>query len=391
MTSVTDSLMSSAVDCARRLADRFALSGFVPIDPPVLLPVDIFVELSGEDIRRQLFLVTDPSGEQLCLRPDFTLATARHYLNESDSGVRRYTYGGAAFHSAPIGEGPAALKEFYQAGIEIFGAEDAAAAEIEVIGLAVDAVRDMGLDHFALRLGDPGLFHAFLDELRLPDAVRRRLRRHFWRHDLSRDLAKILRGGSNGQEILSTALAGLDRVAATQLVREVLALAGIAPVGGRSVEDIVERFVERADLSSDVLSVELVDLIRDFLKIEGRPLEAHARISALTRDVAPGLEARIEQLGERMTALCACMADAAAVDMTLDMEFGRRLEYYTGLVFEISDPGNPHLQQIAGGGRYDDLLGHLGARTSVPAVGAAIYVNRLLAAVSNAVPRSENE
>ena len=371
----------SAAANARQLAHAFAGRGFELIDPPVLLPAEIFVELSGEDIRRRLFLVTDPSGEELCLRPDFTLPVARHYLDQAGTGEQRYTYSGPAFRCLRAEAGPVARREFYQTGMEIFGARDAAAAELEVIELTIAGVRALGLDQFALRLGDPGLFNALLNELRLPDAVQRRLRRHFWRHDLPQDLAGAVRGnGTGGQEALAAALAGLDRAAAAQLVEEVFALAGIVPVGGRSAEEIVMRFMERADASTEALSPDIADLIRAFLEIEGEPLEAHGRMVSLLRDTAPGLGAQLDALGERLETIRERLAGAGDIAISFDAEFGRRLEYYTGLVFEIIDPDNPELEQIAGGGRYDDLLGQLGAVTTIPAVGAAVYVDRLLAA-----------
>ena len=52
--------------------------------------------------------------------------------------------------------------------------------------------------------------------------------------------------------------------------------------------------------------------------------------------------------------------------------FGRELEYYTGMVFSIKDQSNTNLIQ---GGRYDNLLSNLGAKRKIPAVGAAINLN----------------
>ena len=53
--------------------------------------------------------------------------------------------------------------------------------------------------------------------------------------------------------------------------------------------------------------------------------------------------------------------------------FGRNIEYYTGLVFEIF----AGKKEIARGGRYDDLLKSLGAKKNIPAVGAAINLNNI--------------
>jgi ATP phosphoribosyltransferase regulatory subunit len=63
---------------------------------------------------------------------------------------------------------------------------------------------------------------------------------------------------------------------------------------------------------------------------------------------------------------------------TFAAEFGRNLEYYSGLVFQIEGQGVD--DAIAGGGRYDGLLTHLGAPKDVPAIGSAIHTERLLVA-----------
>ncbi len=58
-------------------------------------------------------------------------------------------------------------------------------------------------------------------------------------------------------------------------------------------------------------------------------------------------------------------------------EFGRRLDYYTGFVFEIHDPERPETAPVVGGGRYDKLLQLLGAGAEVPAVGFSIWLERV--------------
>ena len=52
--------------------------------------------------------------------------------------------------------------------------------------------------------------------------------------------------------------------------------------------------------------------------------------------------------------------------------YGRELEYYTGMVFNIKDQSGANLIQ---GGRYDNLLYNLGSKRKIPAVGAAINLN----------------
>jgi ATP phosphoribosyltransferase regulatory subunit len=62
--------------------------------------------------------------------------------------------------------------------------------------------------------------------------------------------------------------------------------------------------------------------------------------------------------------------------------FGRSMEYYTGFVFELRDATGT--TELAGGGRYDNLLELLGAPRPVTAVGCALHTERLLVAVGGA-------
>ena len=60
-------------------------------------------------------------------------------------------------------------------------------------------------------------------------------------------------------------------------------------------------------------------------------------------------------------------------DINFVTNFGRDVEYYTGIVFEVFSG----TKEIASGGRYDDLLKSLGAKKRIPAVGAAINLKNL--------------
>ena len=58
------------------------------------------------------------------------------------------------------------------------------------------------------------------------------------------------------------------------------------------------------------------------------------------------------------------------------------MAYYTGFVFEFRVPALEQDSMICGGGRYDGLLSALGAEKPVPAVGCAVGIERLLAAIA---------
>ncbi len=66
----------------------------------------------------------------------------------------------------------------------------------------------------------------------------------------------------------------------------------------------------------------------------------------------------------------------------LELSLARGLEYYTGNVFEVVVPG---VASIAGGGRYDKLIGLYGGEES-PAVGISFGVDRLLDVLEEKIP-----
>jgi ATP phosphoribosyltransferase regulatory subunit len=92
------------------------------------------------------------------------------------------------------------------------------------------------------------------------------------------------------------------------------------------------------------------------------------------------IEAPLSELTARLSRLPS--AGLATGKVSFAGQFGRNMEYYTGLVFEFraSNVQSP----VAGGGRYDDLLTALGAPKRTPSVGLAIFCDRLVSAVSGA-------
>src|SRR4029077_4850357 len=115
----------------------FAQAGYLRAEPAILQPAEPFLDLSGEDIRRSLYLTTDATGEDLCLRPDLTIPVARQYLASGQAGqAAGFSYLGPVFRYRD-----AARSKFLQAGIESFGRLDRPAADAEMLALALEATR----------------------------------------------------------------------------------------------------------------------------------------------------------------------------------------------------------------------------------------------------------
>jgi len=371
---------------AATLLDVFKRGGYEQVAPSIIQPADIFLDQIGEAIRGRTYVFTDLSGEELCLRPDLTVPVSRLYLERHPRAdvEARYCYNGPAFRFQRKGASQTHPREFRQAGIECFGVADRDSADIEVILLAADAVRAAGLGEFRFRFGDIELFFALLDALSLPERWRLKLRHYFWRppafHALLSRLAKGESAESDGPAAeLAATLPVQDRALAMEAVATYLEANDLMLAGNRTLGEITDRLLDHAaDLRAEPLPREVATVIDYFLAVEASSREAIDRIATIGKGAGIDLGPALCVLSRRFDLLeeTGVNVDAA----TFATEFGRDLEYYSGLVFQI-EVGGDKTSPIAGGGRYDGLLRSVGARAEVPAVGSAIHTERLLASV----------
>ncbi len=359
---------------ADALLRSFMAAGYHHAQPAVLQPAEPFLDLSGEDIRRSLYLTTDPGGEELCLRPDLTIPVARDYLASPRAGAPvGYCYLGPVFRYRA-----GKPSEFQQAGLESFGRTDRAAADAEMLALALEATAAFGIDDVDIRTGDVALFSALIDALDLYPVWRRRLIKDFNRKiSLAQDLERLtLATGPqrNEYEGVLAALAGSDRKAALALVTDLMSIAGATNVGGRSVAEIADRFLEQSTLKGGALPRDALDHIKRFLAIAGDPSEAVKQLRALASDGKLDIGAAIDEFESRIGFMAARGIDVSKTRFSTS--FGRGLDYYTGFEFELHRKGNGDDPLVAGG-RYDRLLTQLGAAEPIPAVGFSIWIESL--------------
>ena len=71
----------TAGEALEALIALFAQKGFQRVEPAVLQPADVFVDLSGEDIRRRMFVTQDAAGAEFCLRPEYTIPVCLSHLS----------------------------------------------------------------------------------------------------------------------------------------------------------------------------------------------------------------------------------------------------------------------------------------------------------------------
>jgi len=354
---------------------QFLRQGFARSEPATLQPANAFLERLGEDFRGRLYLTSDAMGADFCLRPEFTIPICLDYLSSDRAGQpAAFAYGGPVFRFPDEHE---QAGEFLQAGLESFGRDDREAADAEILASAVEAAGAAGSGALELRLGDAGLVSSFLDKLDLPAVWRRRLETGYSRGDpIERIFTSSGRRLGSEQAGVLAALKKIEPEDARALVDDLLALAGISKVGGRSADEIAERFLEQASLDAEqVVASEKRELVEAFLAVEGHPDEASATLRRLADDAKLNLTAALDSFDARSGFMAALGIDLDSA--VFSASFARRLDYYSGFVFEarnaVSQLGPPTI----GGGRYDRLLRTLGAWCDIPAVGAAIRIDRL--------------
>ena len=214
-----------------------------------------------------------------------------------------------------------------------------------------------------------------LDKLSLPSVWLRRIRGGLAKGQTIADILAPLPDRGDHSGVLA-ALDGADKAGARALVEDLLKIAGISAFGGRTPTEIAERFLEQAALRSSAgLDDDKRGLLQKFFAIDGQPDRASAQLRALFAASRVDLGADMDRFDQRLNFMAARGVDMNSI--AFSASFARNLDYYTGFVFEASQEGAASGDPAIGGGRYDRLLSTLGAKADIPAVGAAIWVERL--------------
>ncbi|MFM1852061.1 MAG: hypothetical protein RIS54_1745 [Verrucomicrobiota bacterium] len=288
-----------------------AAYGFAEYDAPVLEPLDLYKAKSGDEIEAQLFSFTDKGGREVALRPEMTPTVCRLVgakANALKRPIKWFSIGEFyRYERMQKGRG----RCFFQLNADIFG-EPGPEAETELIGLLVQCLCAFGLTEqdFYVRLSDRNLWFYYLAALGLDEPR--------------------IRG----------VLGAVDRY---------------EKYGDYAFKGYTEQF--------GALDEALKAKVLAFLQIKSLPA-LEAVLSPLGND---RISARMADWRKLLGNL-----DAMGLSRFIEVDLGvvRGLAYYTGFVFEAFDRKG-ELRAIAGGGRYDDLVGKL-CNVDLPAVGFAI-------------------
>jgi ATP phosphoribosyltransferase regulatory subunit len=354
-----------------RLLDDFAARGAMRIDTPVIQPAAPFLDMAGEDLRRRIFLTESETGESLCLRPEFTIPVCLRHIESTTGTPRRYCYLGEVFRQRRDGD-----NEFYQAGIEDLGETATASADARAV---TDAVQILGHllpgRRLSVTLGDQAVFEAVVRALGLPAGWQKRLIQAFGNSELIRQILLRL---ASPQPVagLSSDMASLvrqDEAALISHIDRTMQETGYSTNASRSPREIAARLKEKLSLAETRLDGTALLLLSEFLSLELPLADASAALAGFADAAGLSLGSASQRFQDRADALAELGLDLSRI--TYRAAFGRPLDYYTGLVFEVTKAGDEAV--LAGGGRFDRLLTLLGATEDIPAVGFSLWLDRI--------------
>jgi histidyl-tRNA synthetase len=321
------------VDTIRGVYENY---GFVPLSTPAIEFLDVLSGSAGQEAQSSIFRVTNPEKEELGLRFDLTVPLARviAQYTELPRPFRRYQVASVWRADKPD---KGRYREFTQFDLDSVGVESEL-ADTEIIAGMCDTLSALGVGRYLVRFSSRAILNLLLSFAEIPA-------------DQGVDVFRVLDK--------------LDKVGLDKVRRELMQ--GYKDESGDLIRgvglsaDQVDRIVRFLDVKSDVRR-EVVTQVRElFANVEG---------AAAKLDV-------VERISNHLYAL-----GYGDDRVSLDLSIARGLAYYTGPVFEAILLDAPQFGSVFGGGRYDDLVMRFLGQ-SIPAVGASIGVDRLLAALTH--------
>ncbi len=330
------------------ISEVYERFGFEPLETPALEYVDALGKFLPESDTPAggVFSLRDDDSRWIALRYDLTAPLSRFYAQNSGSltsPYRRYQIGPVWRQEKP---GPGRFREFYQCDFDTVGTESMVAdAEICAVVATCFEALGIGRGNYILRVNNRKVLNGVLDAIALPEDSDSRL--------------TVLR-----------AIDKLDR----------LGTAGVRQLLGKGRLDASGDFTAGAGLGAEQTEI-VLGYLEATAEDRGRVL---SRLRELVGSSAVGGEGvrELEEIHELLEAM-----DLGEDQVIFDPSVVRGLAYYTGpvveamLTFEVEEEGEKkEVGSVLGGGRYDDLVERF-TGTRIPATGASIGVDRLLAAL----------
>jgi len=333
-------------------------NGYKYIDLDTVIDTNLILERSGENFKRFIFSFNDQLGNELCLRPDLTIASCVRYLNNNKKTSEKIFYSGQAFRKG-LNKKDSVIRS--QIGFEILGSFTEKKDDKKIIETSLKALSKIKYKSGNLVIGNIEIFRLLLDKLDCPARWKLRLQRHFWREKYFNDLLKRLETNSD----VDPTIVEIDKKRYVKMLKEDLSNI----VAGRTINEILKRFDQKIkDPRRASKGKNVSKIIKDFLKIKCPINKAAIELNKFFKKnrINLAVDQKYFPISNNKV---------SKLNVVFSASFGRQLEYYTGMVFKIDIKSKNSLKNIINGGRYDGLISDLGSKKQTPAVGAALNLN----------------
>ncbi|OIP77002.1 MAG: histidine--tRNA ligase [Parcubacteria group bacterium CG2_30_36_38] len=292
--------------------------GFVPLETPALEYSEILLGKGAGETEKLIYRFKDKGGRDISLRYDLTVPLARvmAQYKEIKKPFKRYQI-------SPVwrAENPqkGRYREFYQCDADIVGV-NSMLADAEIISLIYETLNNLDIKKFLIRINNRKIISSFLKSL-----------------------------GLNEKENTLTlrVIDKLEKIGEEEVIKELL----------------------KIDLDQ-----EKAKKILSFMKTEIKDLDDLKKIE----DEYPKITEGVSEMRELFKAVSIFIPDKNKYQ--IDLSLARGFDYYTSTIFEVYLTDLKNFGSIAGGGRYDRLVG-LFSQQDLPAVGFTIGLDRLFAAL----------
>ena len=314
----------------------YELYGYVPLNTPAIEYLDVLSGSAGQEAQQSIFRVSNPENEALGLRFDLTVPLARVISQYRDlpRPFRRYQVSPVWRADKPD---KGRYREFTQFDIDSVGTESEI-ADTEIIAAMCDTLSALEVGGYLVRFSSRAILNLLLRYAGIAA-------------DQAVDVFRVLDK--------------LDKVGPGKVRRELME--GYKDESGDTIRGLG-------------LTGEQVDRIERFLTIKS---SSRKEVVDRVRELFAGVEGAENDIGGVARISEHLYALGYGDDrVALDLSIARGLAYYTGPVFEAILLDAPQFGSIFGGGRYDNLVTRF-LGEAIPATGASIGVDRLLAALTH--------
>ncbi len=360
--------------------------GYQLLETPLLEKTEIYLRKAGGEFSAKLYAFSEPGGERVSLRPEFTASVIRYFVGNSRKIAlpARYQYAGPVLRYEEPSEGQ--YRQFHQVGAELIGSASPR-ADAEVLTLVSQCLSQVGLTGCRVAMSHVGMMSRLFEALQISEAAQMFLLTSLPELSNGGDSLSSVRQKAKERGLLqagqpqrpwASLLNLMGEAEARALVGELVQGLGEDALGQRLSEEVVEGFLQRMRGSEDDSRLErALKLASELAPIHGEP----AHVLKESAKVLTSFELDASCQGSFKEAL-SFLDGLPSIKLEVNFGLFRGIAYYSGIIFDVYPP-QPSDSPLGGGGRYDGLIRAMGGQTDVAALGFALTLERIAAALSN--------